>query len=881
MAGYKDNLQYLTNFNPYIQQLPVEAMVSVGMQKQQMYNEGIQKIQTNLDNIAGLDVIRNIDKKYLQSKLNEVGNNLKFVAAGDFSDFQLVNSTSGMVNQIAKDRHVVNAVSNSARYRKEASLMEEARKKGESSPSNEYVFHKDAAQWLQSDDLKADMTAKYDKYTNWKKNALEVIKGLTGDETITDNAFTTDSKGNLVLADANVRTKLAGVTPEQIQQALNVGLTPSDFKQMQIDGRYSYANVDPETFMSSVTESYGNNTSAMLQKRDVLSNALSSTTSVPEKEKLNQQIASIDKYVNSMKSEYEDVSNSFASGDIEAAKAKLYTSKQMNGFASAFSHTETSITYEGGTPQDMEKWRQDKAQDWKKFVTNLSQDERHFQINTKLAEARLALDAENTSLKKEENRLKKVELEGYGGTPFTVDQKDVPEVTLAKKTAEVQQNARNIKTADAQFIAQEGKDQAWLDQQRSAWLAKPSSVDPKVAYHFNKIEAARRQNESDMVMLTNINKQAVAQVGDITKHIPADIKTVVATYPTGKMSLSPKELIDFNNKINKYAKYYSAASTTRIPMGTSNPKSFDDAKAKQELSPKEYYLYQLYKKESMHGNLTSGESFLLGKAREVGKRVNLPYKDKIKQINDITANELKKRLVYAQGVEYDMPTASAAQKTTIASRLTSLANLSETQKGGLANSPEFDPKTARLIAGDNNSRYNFKVVEGTSNNPAMYEMTATDSKGNVVKARLTPEQKRAAFGNMFEASPEARAARPYQEQIRKMGGYSTALAPGQTNVKNSYLNKLDFPNTSIYGVTGNIETPDGGNSYTIRLNVYDPIKGKWIENIPYPPSGMVSEDQLTKAMQGLNDSSIFQMLTGKIATSQTLNQIKNISKKPL
>lgn len=49
-------------FNPYVQQLPVEAMVKVGMEKQQLDNEGVQKIQTGIDNVAGLDIMRDVDR---------------------------------------------------------------------------------------------------------------------------------------------------------------------------------------------------------------------------------------------------------------------------------------------------------------------------------------------------------------------------------------------------------------------------------------------------------------------------------------------------------------------------------------------------------------------------------------------------------------------------------------------------------------------------------------------------------------------------------------------------------------------------------------------------------------------------------------------------
>ena len=67
MASFTDQI---SQFNPYIQQLPIDAMVKVGMYKQQQYDQGVQKIQSYVDNIAGMDLYRPQDKAYLQSKLN-------------------------------------------------------------------------------------------------------------------------------------------------------------------------------------------------------------------------------------------------------------------------------------------------------------------------------------------------------------------------------------------------------------------------------------------------------------------------------------------------------------------------------------------------------------------------------------------------------------------------------------------------------------------------------------------------------------------------------------------------------------------------------------------------------------------------------------------
>ena len=116
MASFTDQI---STFNPYIQQLPTEAMVQVGMQKQAQYNQGVQKVQGYIDNIAGMDVLRGTDKEYVQSKMNELGNNLKAVAAGDFSNQQLVNSVGGMATNIVKDPRVQAAVSSTQRAKSE------------------------------------------------------------------------------------------------------------------------------------------------------------------------------------------------------------------------------------------------------------------------------------------------------------------------------------------------------------------------------------------------------------------------------------------------------------------------------------------------------------------------------------------------------------------------------------------------------------------------------------------------------------------------------------------------------------------------------------------------------------------------------------------
>lgn len=63
MASYLDNIP---TFNEYVEQRPLDDMLKAGVFKQQRFEEGVTKIQNSIDNIAGLDVVRGIDKEYLQ-----------------------------------------------------------------------------------------------------------------------------------------------------------------------------------------------------------------------------------------------------------------------------------------------------------------------------------------------------------------------------------------------------------------------------------------------------------------------------------------------------------------------------------------------------------------------------------------------------------------------------------------------------------------------------------------------------------------------------------------------------------------------------------------------------------------------------------------------
>lgn len=250
MASFTDSIP---KFNPYVSQLPVELMAKVGMAKQQQYEQGIQKIQSTIDSVAGLDVYKDEDKTYLQSKLNELGNDLKWVGASDFSDFQLVNSVNGMTKQIAKDPNILNAVSSTAFVKKELSFMEEERKKGKLNPSNEYVFKQKLNDWASDGKVGSTFSYKYDPYFDVNKFVKETFDSVLPDSFTYEEVFQLDgngkpmrdSKGNFILNPTMTRIEKEGRFPEKVRQTLNQIMSdPRVAKQLSIDGIYNYRGLD-------------------------------------------------------------------------------------------------------------------------------------------------------------------------------------------------------------------------------------------------------------------------------------------------------------------------------------------------------------------------------------------------------------------------------------------------------------------------------------------------------------------------------------------------------------------------------------------------------------------------------------------------------------
>jgi hypothetical protein len=380
MASYTDNLP---QFNPYIKQLPVEAMVKVGMEKQRLYDEGLEKIQTNFDNIAGLDIANDKQQQYLQSKLNELGSKLKTVAAGDFSNYQLVNSVGGMAKQIGKDATIQNAVRSTAWYRKQAQEMEKAIGDGKSSQANIFDFSQKANAYLNADDVNASFSDRYTQYIDVDKKWLDVFKSLHSDLAEQDIPYERNADGSInkeKTAKAMQRISKETVSAAKIENALRATLTPDEQNQLAINGRYQFRGYDtPEKLAVYSNTKYNSQIESNKSRIEMLEGEVGLSTSNPEKQKQLQEIIENlqNKNVQLNSELKEELDLVMANPDL--AKATIYKNGAIAQFASAYAWENNKENILENPILNAEHWEKThalsvanqalsvRAQNWKEF----------------------------------------------------------------------------------------------------------------------------------------------------------------------------------------------------------------------------------------------------------------------------------------------------------------------------------------------------------------------------------------------------------------------------------------------------------------------------------------------------------------------------------
>ena len=856
MASFTDQIP---KFNPYVQQLPVEAMVQVGMEKQRRYDEGIQKIQTSIDNIAGLDIANDADKVYLQSAINQLGSKLKTVAAGDFSNYQLVNSVSGMTSQIIKDPVIQTAVSSTAWYRKQSQDMEKAISEGKASQANIYDFNEKASAWFNSKTPGQSFRDRYTPYVDVKKKVLDVIKELHPEIQKYDIPFEIDANGRISqkTADAMQRYKIEGIDEDRIQQAIVASLTPDEMNQLSIDAKYQFRGVDSEQLVGIAKKNYDVQRQQAITDLGNLRDQRRITTDPTKLGKIEKRISDYERALGldgkrgTLDEQLlQNVDN--ARTNPNQVKFNIYKDGFVKEFSNAFKWKSQEMEYVTSPLTQQLNWVAEMELNQKKFNRGIYE----FDENLKLKK-------EEIELKREENKLKGIEL-GIGVLGGGADQEAV-ETTIQEKADEIYVDhtvsvANDIK-AQNQLLLDKGYTQNEINAMMNSWQKAqgvPSKADI-MPDAIGPIQQMARQNnylKSLQTLQNDTRAKAALEVRNSPeyKDFVAQQKAQVSKINGGK----PITISYYDNDTKRVEKFNRAPDQLLRDIQSGTAKlSVDGAgihltyktsggDIKVDMRKSKGFGGDAVGAEQMRGPLM--EIFNLNnksakKETELQTAINARYKEKLAPI----ARQLVPTLTPVQANK------TGEIPTPILINLSKLITLADQKQ--IAGDSKYDMGTASGMLAEKNNKDTRLFVRQSAD--GMYEVILKNENDpkNLQRLRLTEDQVRRNIGAAYLNTNT-------KESMR------VAIGKGDTNLNKdpnvSVMQKQfgDFPMIQNLQVTADLrEYADRpGNFYPI-IN----IKKKGGGYAAFPLAGMnknlsVGYEQGRDNLNSLDDATLLKRI---------------------
>lgn len=854
MASYTD---ILPKFNPYVQQMPVETMVTVGMQKQKQYEENVTKIQGQIDNIAGLDVANDVDKQYLQSKLNQLGNDLTSVAGGDFSNFQLVNSVSGMTGQIVKDKNVRNAVSSTAWLRKQQAEMEKAISEGKSSQANIYDFNQKASRYLSSQTVGDSFSGRYKQYTDIDKKWMDVFKTLHPSLKEEDIPFERDINGNIdynKTAKSMQRISKETVSAAQIENALRSSLSPDDLEQLAINGKYEFRGATPEKLSAYYTGKYTKAVTSTDEQIKQLEGLVNLSASDPvTREKALSVIEEL-KLQKLQLNENLDKNLSLIATNPDLAKAEIYKNGAISQFANSYSWETNKLQRLTNPDLEAEHWEKTnqlarntqalaiRAQNYHEWLSKkqLDNTDRDYalKLNESIAKVRGTVDG----------------MVSYGGQS-TLVKDPITSMKSDAVTSEQSANANIVLLAKQLKTTVAGAEEQLKEYNNGNkskipvnWRGVVEDINKDRLNAFN-LNATVKQAEDQV----NNSKESILKRNEIDRVVATKQPLTISVNGTS-VSFSPKEVYNFLIK-SKYRftgvgevgidkKYLTDKEKVLYNASINNPFSIKGLFSKTSWNIADI---QRHYSDVVNANKNYEEAvnakvteILLPKA---GKYIPAQYNINVTNKDGATSRD------NMEGIAGNI--------------LSSYGSVLGGIQGGAEKLSTADVKAARewLNSKDKDNIQYKKLVQG--NDVFLVMMKGAEEK--VIP--LTPQQAVQLPANQNEPSAREMSVR----ELQQMGNGNTNITSDPTK---SHFQGSDFQNLRTVSASADLQWDQKNNALNyINLNIKLPSGWKNLQLDDYPTDIL----KATKRIQTLTDEQIKQIFLKDRNVAQSVkDEINNL-----
>ena len=231
-SAYGHRREYRDWVNPY----DVQMMSQVATYKQQLHNANFEKIQGLIDRYQSMDLVKDVDKAYLYSRLKTLTDKANKMGTVNLASNSVTRDLQDTISQ-AVDDNVMTAYQMSQQYRNLVNTIDGYRKlgaKGGYAEQNAMEAMEPATAWANDGKVGSTFVSKgYTPYVDYKAEQNKMLTEWYKDSETTIDTITPDGR--------KIRRTVKGMEASEVAMLVEANMSGAAKRQQQIDAKWFIA----------------------------------------------------------------------------------------------------------------------------------------------------------------------------------------------------------------------------------------------------------------------------------------------------------------------------------------------------------------------------------------------------------------------------------------------------------------------------------------------------------------------------------------------------------------------------------------------------------------------------------------------------------------
>lgn len=234
----------------YVSALPADDLINLAVKKQEMYTEGLAKVQQNVDAYSQLrnNIKTDVEREYFDKTMDNLVKTINDSAGLDFSMKGNVQAVLNIGKPLEKDEYITTALSNGKEITRRQETLAKM-KPDERSAANDADYFEDVNSYLTSGKLGVKLGSKeYTPYIDISKEINDRMKSAKENGTV-----------DIVMDGKYIRTEsVKGLSPQEVASKITAMLGTKEKNQLRIDAMYDLKQKGVEGAHAEVLSYYNN-----------------------------------------------------------------------------------------------------------------------------------------------------------------------------------------------------------------------------------------------------------------------------------------------------------------------------------------------------------------------------------------------------------------------------------------------------------------------------------------------------------------------------------------------------------------------------------------------------------------------------------------------